>query len=90
MIIAELRIDPFGKSEGYIKQFFLKENYRGRGIGHTLLKKALEHLKKIQVEKVKVNIREQAKRAANLYEQMNFEKRYEVLELDLEKDYPTK
>jgi len=90
MIIAELRIDPFGKSEGYIKQFFLKENYRRRGIGHTLLKKALEHLKKIQVEKVKVNIREQAKRAANLYEQMNFEKRYEVLELDLEKDYPNK
>ncbi|MBD3212641.1 MAG: GNAT family N-acetyltransferase [Candidatus Lokiarchaeota archaeon] len=90
MIIAELRIDPFGKSEGYIKQFFLKKDYRGHGIGHQLLQQALGHLKKIQVEKVKVNIREEAKRAGKLYEQMNFEKKYEVLELDLEEDYPDK
>jgi ribosomal protein S18 acetylase RimI-like enzyme len=85
MIIAELRVDPFGKSEGYIKQFFLKEEYRGKGIGHKLLKNALEHLKKIQVEKVKVNIRESAKRAADLYTDMNFKKVYEVLELELNK-----
>jgi GNAT superfamily N-acetyltransferase len=83
MIIAELRVDPFGKSEGYIKQFFLKQEYRGQGIGHRLLKYALEHLKKIKVEKVKVNIREKAKNAENLYKKMDFEKKYEVLELDL-------
>ena len=53
MIIAELRIDPFGKSEGYIKQFFLKEDYRSKGVGHDLLEKALEHLKKIKVEKIR-------------------------------------
>jgi GNAT superfamily N-acetyltransferase len=46
MIIAELRIDPFGSSEGYIKQFFLKEQYRKKGVGSLLLEKALEHLKK--------------------------------------------
>ncbi|MEJ2249021.1 MAG: GNAT family N-acetyltransferase [Candidatus Lokiarchaeota archaeon] len=86
MIIAELRIDPFGKSEGYIKQFFLKEKYRKKGIGHDLLKKALEHLKKIQVEKVKVNIRDSAQRAAKLYKEMNFKKVYEVLVLDLNKE----
>ncbi|MBD3196607.1 MAG: GNAT family N-acetyltransferase [Candidatus Lokiarchaeota archaeon] len=86
MIIAELRVDPFGKSEGYIKQFFLKKEYRGEGIGHVLLRNALEHLKKIQVDKVKVNIREEAKRAAKLYKQMDFRKKYEVLELDLTED----
>jgi ribosomal protein S18 acetylase RimI-like enzyme len=86
MIIAELRVDPFGKSEGYIKQFFLKKEYRSKGIGHELLKNALEHLKKIQVEKVKVNIRDSAHRAANLYKDMNFKKVYEVLELDLSKE----
>jgi len=87
MIIAELRIDPFGKSEGYIKQFYLKEEYRQEGIGYTLLKQALEHLKKIKVEKVKVNLREEeARNAAKLYKQMNFKKKYEVLELDLEKE----
>ncbi|MFW9970086.1 MAG: GNAT family N-acetyltransferase [Candidatus Odinarchaeota archaeon] len=83
MIIAELRIDPFGSSEGYIKQFFLKEQYRKRGAGSLLLEKALEHLKKIKVEKVRVNIKERALEASKLYEKMNFKKVYEVLELNL-------
>jgi ribosomal protein S18 acetylase RimI-like enzyme len=85
MIIAELRIDPFGTSEGYIKQFFLKEDYRGKGYGRILLEKALEHLKKIKVEKVKVNLREEAKKASDLYKSMNFKKVFEVLELNLSK-----
>jgi ribosomal protein S18 acetylase RimI-like enzyme len=80
------RIDPFGLSEGYIKQFFLKPKFRGRGVGRILLEKALEHLKKIKVEKVKVNIKEKAMEASNLYEKMNFKKVYEVLELDLTKN----
>lgn len=87
MIIAELRIDPFGLSEGYIKQFFLKENYRRKGIGQVLLQKALDHLKKIKVEKIKVNIKEEALQASYLYAKMHFKKIYEVLELDLTKDF---
>jgi len=83
MIIAELRIDPFGLSEGAIKQFYLKENYRKKGAGSLLLEKALEHLKKIKVEKIRVNIKEKALEASKLYEKMNFKKVYEVLELDL-------
>ncbi|HDZ17159.1 MAG TPA: GNAT family N-acetyltransferase [archaeon] len=83
MIIAELRIDPFGTSEGYIKQFFLKKEYRKKGLGGLLLEKALEHLKKIKVEKIRVNIKGKAINASKLYEKMNFKKVYEVLELDL-------
>ncbi|TXT59675.1 MAG: putative N-acetyltransferase [Promethearchaeota archaeon] len=83
MIIAELRIDPFGASEGYIKQFYLKEEYRGEGTGHLLLEKALEHLKKIKVERVKVNIRDEAQRASKLYNILDFKKVYEVWEKDL-------
>ncbi|MFW9879611.1 MAG: GNAT family N-acetyltransferase [Candidatus Thorarchaeota archaeon] len=83
MIIAELRIDPLGLSEGYIKQFFLKEEYRSKGTGYLLLEKALKHLKRIKVEKVKVNINEKAVEASNLYEKMKFKKVYEVLERDL-------
>lgn len=86
MIIAELRIDPFGLSEGYIKQFFLKDNYRGKGVGKLLLKKALDHLKKIKVEKVKVNIKEKATKASSLYEKMKFKKVYEVLELNFSEE----
>ncbi|MFW9998628.1 MAG: GNAT family N-acetyltransferase [Candidatus Hodarchaeota archaeon] len=88
MIIAELRIDPFGSSEGYIKQFFLKEQYRKKGVGNLMLEKALEHLKKIKVEKIKVNIKEKAVEASKLYKNLNFKKVYEVLELDLtDKDF---
>ena len=83
MIIAELRIDPFGSSEGYIKQVFLKEEYRGKGVGKLLLAKALKHLKQVKVQKVKVNIKEKAKKAADLYKNSNFKKVYEVLELSL-------
>lgn len=86
MIIAELRIDPFGLSEGYIKQFFLKDEYRGKGYGQVLLQKALDHLKKIKVEKVKVNIKDKAIKASKLYEKHHFKKVFEVLELDLTKD----
>ncbi len=83
MIIAELRIDPYGLSEGYIKQYFLKPDFRAQGIGQLLLEKALEHLKKIKVEKVKVNIKGKAEVASKVYAKMNFKKVYEVLELDL-------
>ena len=83
MIIAELRINPFGVSEGYIKQFYLSEDYRSKGVGYDLLEKAIEHLKKIRVGKVKVNVKEKATKASKLYEKLNFKKAYEVLELDL-------
>jgi len=86
MIIAELRIDPFGTSEGYIKQVYLMEEYRGHGIGELLVKKAIEHLQKIKVEKIKVNIKEKARKAAKLYAKMHFKKVYEVLELDISKE----
>ncbi len=83
MIIAELRIDPFGTSEGSIKQFFIKQQYRGKGVGRELLNQALNHLKKINVQKVKVNLREEAKEAASLYKELSFKKVYDVLELEL-------
>ncbi|MBN1802114.1 MAG: GNAT family N-acetyltransferase [Candidatus Lokiarchaeota archaeon] len=86
MIVAELRIDPYGDSEGYIKQVFLKSEYRGIGLGRILLNKALEHLKKVKVQKVKVNLKSRATKAAELYKKTHFKKVYEVLELDLE-DY---
>jgi ribosomal protein S18 acetylase RimI-like enzyme len=88
MIIAELRIDPYGASEGYIKQVYLMEEYRGHGTGELLVKKAVEHLQKIKVEKIKVNIKENAREAASLYAKMHFKKVYEVLELDISKENP--
>ncbi|MFX1276790.1 MAG: GNAT family N-acetyltransferase [Promethearchaeota archaeon] len=88
MIVAELRIDPYGSSEGYIKQVFLRKEYRGKGVGKLLLESALDHLKKVKVQKVKVNLKERATKAEQLYKRSNFKKVYEVLELDLTEEHP--
>ncbi len=56
-------------------------------IARHVVKKAIEHLHKIKVEKIKVNIKEKAKEAASLYTKMNFKRVYEVLELDISKEY---
>ncbi len=81
MIFAELRVDPFGKSEGYIKQFVVTGDYRDKGIGHQLLKEAIDHLRKIHVEKVMINVKEGELRAAEeLYKKFNFKEKYRVME----------
>jgi GNAT superfamily N-acetyltransferase len=82
MIFAELRVDPVGRSEGYIKQFIVTEEYRGKGIGDQLLRGAIEHLRKIHVEKVMINVKEgQLKIAGNLYKKFNFKEKYRVMEV---------
>lgn len=81
MIVAELRVDPYGLSEGYIKLVFVSPEYRGKGVGEYLLQEALNHLKKIKVQRVKINLKEEAMKAAKLYEKYKFKKKYEVLEL---------
>jgi len=83
MIVAELRVDPYGLSEGYIKLVFVSKEFRGKGVGEILLHEALEHLKKINVQKVKINLKQSAIKAAKLYEKYKFKKKYEVLELKL-------
>ncbi len=81
MIVAELRVDPYGLSEGYIKLVFVSPEYREKGVGENLLQEALNHLKKIKVQRVKINLKEEAIKAAKLYEKYKFKKKYEVLEL---------
>ncbi len=83
MIVAELRVDPYGLSEGYIKLIFVSKELRGKGVGEILLHEALEHLKKINVQKVKINLKQSAIKAKKLYEKYKFKKKYEVLELKL-------
>ncbi len=87
MIFAELRVDPFGRSEGYIKQFVVTEGYRDKGVGHQLLKEAVAHLKKIHVEKVLINVKEgQIQAAEELYKKFNFKEKYRVMEVVFNRD----
>ncbi len=87
MIFAELRVDPFGRSEGYIKQFMVTADYRDKGIGHQLLKEAIAHLKKIHVEKVMINVKEgQIQAAEELYKKFSFKEKYRVMEVVFNRD----
>ncbi len=56
MIFSELRVDPFGTSEAYIKQIHVDKEYRGKSLGKRLLTLALESLKKSNIRHVKVNL----------------------------------
>ncbi len=87
MIFAELRVDPLGRSEGYIKQFVVTADYREKGIGHQLLKEAVDHLRKIHVEKIMINVKEgQLQAVEELYKKFNFQEKYRVMELVFDRD----
>jgi ribosomal protein S18 acetylase RimI-like enzyme len=88
MIFAELRIDPFGNSEGYIKQLHISSEYRRKTLGTRLLEVALEHMSKINVQKVKVQIPQDAtnnQMVVKLFNNFKFKPKYTVLEMDLNK-----
>ncbi|OLS12480.1 MAG: hypothetical protein RBG13Loki_3901 [Promethearchaeota archaeon CR_4] len=81
MIFAELRVDPFGRSEGYIKQLIVTADYRGKHIGGELLEQAIDHLRKINVEKVLINVKKgRAKTVEELYKKLKFQEKYSVME----------
>ncbi|GAB4309819.1 MAG: hypothetical protein Kow0069_09450 [Promethearchaeota archaeon] len=89
VIFAELRVDPWGSSEGYVKNFVVDPAYRGRGIGKELLSSSIEHLRAINVERVLINLNEDepaAEKAGELYQRFGFKKKYSVLELNLSKE----
>ena len=86
VIFAEIRVDPYGLSEGYIKNFYVIEEYRGKGIGRLLMKGSIEHFQQINIEKILINLQEDepaAEKAAQLYDSLGFKKKYTVLQLDL-------
>ncbi len=83
IIFSELRVDPFGYSEGYIKQFYVRPEYRNRGIGSRLLDLALTHLQKIDVQQVKVNAKINAQDAVKMYTNRRFTPQFTVYSLKM-------
>ena len=83
MIFSELRVDPFGYSSSYIKQFFVRPKFRKQGIGKNLLETVIHHLKKMNVQRIKVNIKNGAEDSVNMYEDLQFKTKYAVMELVL-------
>ena len=93
MIFAELRIDPFGSSEGYIKQLHITTEFRRKSLGTRLIEIAVDHLNKINVQKVKVNIPQNAgntETVMKLFNTFKFKPKYTVMEMDLSTVNPIK
>ena len=89
MIFSELRVDPFGSSEAYIKQIHVDEEYRGKSLGKRLLTLALESLKKSHIKKVKVNLPQDPALHDKInnefqFDDFKFQPTYTVMELKFE------
>jgi GNAT superfamily N-acetyltransferase len=83
MIFSELRIDPMGQSEGYVKQFYVRPKYRHQGIGSGLFDAVIEHLKTMRVQVVKVNVKQGLEDIFKKYAKYDFKPKYTVMQLDL-------
>ena len=89
MIFSELRVDPFGTSEAYIKQIHVDEEYRGKSLGKRLLTLALESLKKSNIRLVKVNLPQEPALHDKInnefqFDDFKFRPTYTVMELKFE------
>lgn len=83
MIFSELRIDPMGQSEGYVKQFYVRPKYRRQGIGSGLFDAVIGHLKSMRVQVVKVNVKQGLEETFKKYAKYEFKPKYTVMQFDL-------
>lgn len=84
IIFGELKVDPFGVSEVVFKELYIDETYRGHMLGKMLIEQAIEHLKKINVKKIMVNIPMDSEELEKLFTRFNFKPKFTIMELDLE------
>ena len=89
MIFSELRVDPFGTSEAYIKQIHVDQEFRGKSLGKQLLTLALDSLKKSNIRIVKVNLPQDPVLHDKInnefqFDDFKFQPTYTVMELKFE------
>ena len=83
IILGEMRIDPFGTSECLIKRIFVQQEYRGSLMGEDLLSAAIDHLKTIEVKRIKINLHIGSIKTKKLLEKFDFKSKSIVWELGL-------
>ena len=84
MIFSELRVDPFGNSEGHIKEIYLRPKHRTDENLEALLNAVIEQLKKMDFQVLKVNLKPEDEQSSKIYRLLNLKKKYSVLELRLD------
>ncbi|MDD3520577.1 MAG: GNAT family N-acetyltransferase [Actinomycetota bacterium] len=58
----------------FIHSFYVKESFRGKGIGSLLLEESIKILKKEKVKNIELTVDPQNMQAIRLYEKFNFKK----------------
>lgn len=61
-----------GKDHGYIYDIFVKKEFRGKGIGKTLLNKAQSYCKKVGFSRILLMVSVENENAAGLYKKLGF------------------
>lgn len=62
------------KNVGFIDSVFVKEEFRGEGIGNGLINKSLEWMKSKEISVCTLNVRHKNIKALGLYEEIGFKK----------------
>ena len=63
--------------QGYICNVYTDEKYRNKGIGNSLLNKAINKCKKLNVKYIDINIMYKNEIAKSIYKKLNFTE-YEI------------
>ena len=80
LIIAEILINPIGQSEGHITAIVTDKDSRDKGIGKMLINGAIDHLKDMGSEVIRLDLEESFIKMLDYFKYMGFESSYRVLE----------
>jgi hypothetical protein len=84
MIFSELRVDPFGNSEGHIKEIYLRPKHRTDENLEALLNAVIDKLKNMDFQVIKVTLKPEDEQSSKIYSMLNLKEKYSVLELRLD------
>ena len=84
-LLADINIEPSGRSTGYIRTVIIDESARGKGVGKELVTHAINYLKTMDVDSILVNVRAATQTARKLYENLGFQELYRVMEYPISK-----
>jgi ribosomal protein S18 acetylase RimI-like enzyme len=65
----------FGGKDGFVDEFFLQEEYRGKGIGRAVLEMVIEQLRNDDIKALHLEVARTNSRAQGLYSSVGFELR---------------
>lgn len=83
MYLYLIRNDSHKEPYGFLEDLWVKEKYRGKGIGSALVKAAIEEAKRLDCYKVLATSRMERENVHRLYEKLGLKKRGFEFRMDL-------